>query len=147
MKHLAAPAAATAVVAVTRSCLVVLAAALAIAAVPATASAASCSIGDSGITYNRDGEGARFRDLRAMHGMNCPSARYVLNRWLRVAYARQDSARIPTDFYDGYVSWSCHKRSRLRWQCDEYESNRARSLRQAVRRRGPGDSDAGRHHG
>jgi hypothetical protein len=95
---------------------------LALAAMAPTASAASCSVGDSGITSNRDGERARFRDLQAMNGMNCRSARYVLNRWLRPAYARGYSARIPTDFYDGYVDWSCHKLSRLRWQCDEYDS-------------------------
>jgi hypothetical protein len=98
-------------------------AALALAAVlPSTASAALCAVGDSGITRNRDGEAARFRNLQAMSGMNCKSARYVLNRWLRPAYARQYSSRIPTDFFDGYVDWSCHKRSRLRWQCDEYDS-------------------------
>ena len=54
--------------------------------------------------------------------MTARSARYVLNRWFSPAYARGYSARIPTDFYDGYVDWSCHKRSRLRWQCDEYDS-------------------------
>jgi hypothetical protein len=104
--------------------IVTLVAALAfVAVVPATASATYCAIGDSGITYNRDDEAARFSSLQAMHGMNCKSARYVLNRWLRPAYARQYSARIPTDFYDGYVDWSCHKLSRLRWQCDEYDSH------------------------
>jgi opacity protein-like surface antigen len=90
--------------------------------VPGSAQAATCSIGNSGVTYNLDGEPARFANLSAQRGMNCASARYVLNKWLRKAYSRQYSNRIPTDFYDGYVTWDCFKLSRLRWQCREYDS-------------------------
>lgn len=91
--------------------------------VPATpAHAIRCSIGDSGITYNRGGIPAKFEDLRALQGMNCPSARYVLNKWLRRAYARTYTYRLPTRFWDGYVTWTCRKRSNLQWQCDEYDS-------------------------
>ena len=57
--------------------------------------------------------------------MNCPSARYVVDKWLRRAYERQWSNRIPTSFYDGYVSWSCFRTSYLRWRCEEYTSNTA----------------------
>ena len=89
---------------------------------PASAAAADCRIGNSGVTYNRLGEPARFTSLRAMSGMNCASARYVLNRWLRREYARQYSSRIPTEFFDGYVTWYCFKLSRFRWHCDEFES-------------------------
>jgi len=78
--------------------------------------------GDSGVSYNRAGVPAQFERLRSMYGMNCPSARYVMNRRLRRAYERRWSASIPTHFYDGYVSWECYKIRRLRWQCDEYES-------------------------
>ena len=54
--------------------------------------------------------------------MNCSSARYVLNDWLRDEYEGQYSHRIPTRFYDGYVTWRCHRLARLRWQCNEYDS-------------------------
>jgi hypothetical protein len=104
------------------TCLVAVAAILLSVAIPSTASAASCSIGDSGVSYNLDGEGARFRDLEARSGMHCESARYVLNQWLRAEYEDQYSHRIPTRFYDGYVTWHCRKRSGVRWQCDEYTS-------------------------
>lgn len=96
----------------------------AVAAAPASAHA-GCRIGDSGWSYNRAGEGARFMSLRAMYGMNCPSARYVLNRWLRRAYERQWSNRIPNRFFDGYVTWQCYRLSRFRWHCDEYDSGTA----------------------
>ena len=94
--------------------------ALLLAAEPAHA--IPCSIGDSGITYNRGGIPAKFENLRARQGMNCPSARYVLNRWLRRAYARTYSYRLPTEFWDGYVTWTCYKRTNLQWQCDESDS-------------------------
>jgi hypothetical protein len=51
--------------------------------------------------------------------MNCASARYVMNKWLRRTYQRSSSHRLPTRFWDGYVTWHCYKRSNLRWQCDE----------------------------
>ena|SRR5215216_733307 len=98
--------------------------------VPAAASANSpphasvyCATGDSGITVNRAGDVARFSRLTAMRGMNCPSARYVLNKWLRRAFRRSYSRRLPRTFWDGYVTWYCGKLTRLRWQCDEYDSN------------------------
>jgi len=37
-------------------------------------------------------------------------------------YRKQWSNRIPTNFYDGYVTWYCHKTSRLNWRCNEYDS-------------------------
>jgi hypothetical protein len=90
--------------------------------VPSTAQASRCSIGDNGISYNLDDEPARFANLSTQRGMNCSSARYVLNKWLRKAYEEQYSNQIPTDFWDGYVDWHCYKLSRLRWQCREYDS-------------------------
>ena len=89
---------------------------------PPTATAASCSVGDSGYSYNLDGEEARFRSLEARDGMNCASARYVLNDWLRAEYEDQYSHRIPTRFYDGYVTWRCRRLTRYRWQCSEKDS-------------------------
>ena len=89
---------------------------------PTKADAAACQIGDSGVTYNRLGDPARFRSLRSMSGMNCRSARYVLNRWLRREYARQYDNQIPTEFFDGYVTWYRFKLSRFRWHCDEFDS-------------------------
>jgi hypothetical protein len=88
----------------------------------ASASASSCSVGDSGVTYNRGGVPAKFKSLAPMSGMNCASAKYVMNKWLRRAYARTYSYRLPRRFWDGYVTWTCYKRSSLRWQCDEYDS-------------------------
>lgn len=88
-----------------------------------TASAeAACSIGGSGISYNQDGDGAKFRSLAPRGKMNCPSARYVLNRWLRRKFELGYANRLPTRFFDGYVSWRCGKRTSTRWQCDEYTS-------------------------
>jgi len=91
-------------------------------ALPSAAVAADCSIGDSGVTYNRAGVGAKFSGLRTLSGMNCASGRYVLNKWLRRSFARSAGRSLPTSFYDGYVTWDCFKRTRLRWQCNEYDS-------------------------
>ena len=63
-----------------------------------------------------------------MYGMNCASGRYVLNRWLRAAYARTYSYRLPRRFWDGYVTWECGKVSYYRWRCDEYDSGTAFSF-------------------
>jgi len=106
------------------SCAVVHAAAAGAHGPQATVSA-RCAIGDSGVSYNQRGEGAAFQRLRAMRGMNCASARYVLNNWLRRAYEQGSSHRLPTRFYDGYVTWYCGRLSGKKWRCDEYESNTA----------------------
>ncbi|MDA0172906.1 hypothetical protein OJ998_27645 [Solirubrobacter taibaiensis] len=103
--------------------LVILALACAALVAPSTAAAKSCSVGDSGISYNRDGEAARFKSLEARGTMNCPSARYVLNDWLRAKYEKQHADSIPTRFYDGYVYWRCRKLSKNRWQCSERETD------------------------
>lgn len=76
-------------------------------------------------TGNRDGEYGQVSNVVPMRGMNCASSRYVVNKWLKPAYQRQWSARIPTNFYDGYVTWYCHKTSRFNWRCDEYDSGTA----------------------
>src|SRR3954451_22906848 len=73
-------------------------------ALPGAAQARACSIGDNGITRNRDGVPAKFTNLDARQGMNCSSARYVMNKWLRPAYARTYSYRLPRSFWDGYVT-------------------------------------------
>jgi hypothetical protein len=93
----------------------VLAAALLASALAAPSSAyAHCSIGDSGVTYNRGGVPAKFKKLSPMYGMNCASAQYVMNKWLRRAYARTCSYRLPRRFWDGYVTWTCYKRGYLK---------------------------------
>jgi hypothetical protein len=85
----------------------------------------ACTIGDSGVTYNRAGDGARFRHLVARQGMNCSSARYVLNKWLRRAYRNGYSTQIPRHFWDGYVTWYCRKTGSIGWRCDETASDTA----------------------
>ena len=100
----------------------VVALAATLAALAPTAQASSCG---GGWSYNRLGESANFTSVRPMQGMNCPSARYVVDKWLRPAYTRQYSNRIPTRFFDGYVTWNCSRRSRLQWQCNEYQSGTA----------------------
>ena len=85
------------------------------------ASAASyCAAG--GITYNQQGQPAMFRGVRPAQGMNCASARYVMDKWLRRTYRRSYSNRLPTNFFDGYVTWHCGRTSHLRWRCAEYDS-------------------------
>ena len=97
--------------------------ATAVSAQAAGASASrTCSLGNSGVTYNQAGVPAKFKSLSPFRGMNCASARYVMNKWLRRAYSRTYSTRLPRRFYDGYVTWHCYKRTSLRWQCDEYDS-------------------------
>lgn len=93
-------------------------------AAPGTAQAA-CSVGGSGVTYNRSGTPAIFKSLRPTRGMNCASARYVMNSWLRRAWARTSSNNLPTRFFDGYVTWYCGKTSRTGWRCDEFTTNTA----------------------
>lgn len=92
----------------------------ALVSAPSSAQAAGCSIGGSGISYNQRGIAAKFKSLKPMGTMNCPSARYVLNRWLRRAFERSSARRLPTRFFDGYVTWSCFKLEPVRWQCNEY---------------------------
>ncbi len=96
-------------------------------AAPSGASA-YCSLGDDGITVNRGGYAAKFKRVNAMRGMNCPSAKYVVNKWVRRSYRRSYRPRIRTQFYDGYVTWYCHKKTRKRWRCNEYASNTAFSF-------------------
>ena len=95
------------------------------AAASAAHAAVRCSIGDNGITYNQLGTPAKFKRLRAQQGMNCASARYVLNNWLRRSYQQSYKDKLPTRFYDGYVTWYCGKTSPKRWRCAEYDSNTA----------------------
>ena len=101
---------------------VIVIAALAMIATPSQASAASCSLGGSSVTYSY-GQAAVFKNLTTYRNMNCASARYVLNKWLRPSYQR--TGRLPYSFYDGYVTWHCSKLTRTRWQCNEYDSNTA----------------------
>lgn len=98
--------------------------ALVLIASPGAAQAA-CSIGGSGVSYNRNGEPAVFKSLRPARGMNCASARYVMNKWLRRAWTRTYSHNLPTRFFDGYVTWYCGKTGRTGWRCDEYTTNTA----------------------
>ena len=90
-----------------------------------TSARAYCSLGDNGITVNRGGYAAKFYRVKALQGMNCASARYVVNKWIRRSYRRSRQPRIRTQFYDGYVTWYCHKRSRKKWRCDEFKSDTA----------------------
>ena len=96
----------------------------ALVVLPATASA-RCPVGGSGVTVNQAGDAAKFKRLRPMQGMNCPSAQYVMNKWLRRAFRRSYARRLPRTFYDGYVTWYCGKLSDYRWQCNEYDSDTA----------------------
>jgi hypothetical protein len=89
------------------------------------AAQAACSTGDSGITYNAAGTPAIFKSLRPQRGMNCASAKYVMNRWLRRSWARSYGNRLPTGFFDGYVTWHCGKTGRTGWRCDEYTTGTA----------------------
>ena len=108
-----------------RRMIVTVVAALAVAAALPSAAEARCPVGDSGITVNRVGDVAKFKRLAPMQGMNCPSAQYVLNKWLRRAFRRSYSASLPRKFWDGYVTWYCGRLTARRWQCDEYDSNTA----------------------
>jgi hypothetical protein len=101
-----------------------LAAAVATCAVIAAPSEAQAACG-GGTSWNLAGEPASFSEAQPRRGMNCASVRYVVNQWLRPAYENQWSNKIPTRFYDGYVTWHCWKTSRLRWRCEEYSSNTA----------------------
>ena len=80
-------------------------------AAPAPAHAAtwrSCQItGNSGFTDGPYAVGV-FQRLKARAPMSCSSARWVLNQWVRRAYAR--TGALEPRFYDGYVTW----RGRLR---------------------------------
>jgi hypothetical protein len=90
--------------------------------------ASSCSMGASGTSYNQIGEAAVFKNLTAMQGMNCASARYVMNKWLRRAYQQGYNHKLPTRFWDGYVTWHCWTVTSTRWRCEEYDSNTAFSF-------------------
>jgi hypothetical protein len=80
----------------TRRFIVAVMAIAALAVVPtgaqasAPASAASyCATG--GVSYNQLGQPAMFRGVRPAQGMNCASARYVMDKWLRRACRRTSS--------------------------------------------------------
>jgi hypothetical protein len=93
---------------------------LALTVVPEAAQARKCSGG--GPTYNQYGDRAVFKSLEARGGMNCASARYVLNKFIRRSFHTSYDDTIVTDFYDGYVDWDCGKLTRTRWECAEYDS-------------------------
>jgi hypothetical protein len=97
-------------------------AAVAAAAACAAPTAAQASCQGTRYTFNENGEMGVFKSLRPASGMNCASARYVMNNWLRPAYSMSWANRLPTRFYDGYVTWYCGKTSYLRWRCREYDS-------------------------
>jgi hypothetical protein len=107
---------------VKRIIVLTLAALAVVFAAPSLASASDCG---GWSATNLDGEWADVYNVVPMNGMNCASSRYVVNKWLKKGYQRQYSNRIPTHFYDGYVTWHCHKLNRYRWRCDEYTSNTA----------------------
>ena len=98
----------------------------------APAAAQACPIAGGGITTNRAGDVARFWALRPLQGMNCPSAQYVMNKWLRRAFRRSYSRKLPRRFYDGYVTWYCRKTSHSGWRCNEYDSGTAFRFRALV---------------
>ena len=98
----------------------------AILAVPSMAHAGNCG---GWYSYNLDGEAASVSNVRPKQGMNCASSRYVANKWLRKSYQRQYANRLPTHFYDGYVTWYCGKTGSYRWRCDEYDSGTAFTFR------------------
>jgi hypothetical protein len=114
-----------------KAALVVVVALVLVAATAPVAEARHCRIGNSGITMNLPGDIARFSQLHAMRGMNCASARYAINR-LRRAFRRSQSSRLPRRFHDGYVTWHCGRRSRFRWQCNEFTSNTAFRFRAVI---------------
>jgi len=46
-----------------------------------------------------------------------------MNKWLRRSYRRSYANRLPTRFYDGYVTWYCSGSSySTGWRCKEYDS-------------------------
>jgi hypothetical protein len=93
-----------------------------VVAAPASAQA-SCYLGDNGITYNRSGQGAKFKSVTPLNGMNCASARYVVNKWIRRKFSRSYNTNLPTKFYDGFVTWYCGRLTSRKWRCNEYSSN------------------------
>jgi hypothetical protein len=96
-------------------------AALSLTGVAEASTAHSASSCGGWYAWNLDGEAASVRNV-TRSGMNCASSKYVVNRWLKKGYERQTRNRIPTHFYDGYVTWTCYKTSYYRWKCAEYES-------------------------
>jgi hypothetical protein len=94
-----------------KKAIITLAATAAAFALSAGAAQAHSSCGGWG-SFNLDGEYAAISNVHPQGGMNCVSSRYVVNRWLKRAYQRQYSNRIPTHFWDGYVTWYGHKTGR-----------------------------------
>ena len=92
------------------------------AADPVAHSARYCYVGDDGVTYNQNDQGARFGNLNTYNRMSCSSGRYVLNQWIRPAFARSYGTSLPRSFYDGYVRWYCGKLSSSTWRCHENTS-------------------------
>lgn len=105
-----------------RIMILTLAALAAILVTPSLASASNCG---GWYTGNRFDEYAEVSNVVPMKGMNCASSRYVVNKWLKRGYERQYTNRIPTHFFDGYVTWHCRRTSGYGWRCDEYTSNTA----------------------
>ena len=64
-----------------------LALAVGVLVVARASASARCPVG-SGVTVNQSGDAAKFKHLRPMQGMNCPSAQYVMNKWLRRSFQR-----------------------------------------------------------
>lgn len=101
---------------------------------PSSASASNrCATGRSPYTFTRGGYTVKLNRYRNVHGMACSSVRYVVNRWLRHKVARQYGwPHIGGPFWDGYVTWHCHKTSVYYWRCHEYTSGTTFSFRGVV---------------
>jgi hypothetical protein len=91
------------------------------AVIPTAANASTGSCG-GWYAHNRFGTAAEIYNVQPHGGMNCASSRYVVNKWLKRAYQRQWSNRIPTRFYDGYVTWHGYKTSGHNWRFVEYST-------------------------
>jgi hypothetical protein len=72
------------------------AAAVAVAAFTAPAAAQASSCQGTRYTSNQSGETGVFKSLRPARGMNCASARYVMNSWLHPSYSSSYYSRLPT---------------------------------------------------
>ena len=101
---------------------------------PSSAGASSrCATGGSPYTYTRGGYTVKLNHYRDVRGMACSSVRYVVNRWLRHKIARQYGwPHIGGPFWDGYVTWHCHKTSVYYWRCHENTSGTVFSFRGIV---------------
>ncbi len=103
----------------------------AVLAGPGVAQADAHYCGVSKFDNNRSGYTIGYQGARAS-GMNCASVRYALGQFRAKVRRQYGYPRMPSAFFDGWVTWHCYKISRHGVRCYENTSSTSYSFKARV---------------